>query len=191
MPLEQDRKEMAANGSQTTTAMSRKKVILRKLDQTWVAGYLWQENGQRLPCHEGQIEFLDLTGHLTEIPVSELKWISLVRDFNSGVEKDPERLLRKNFQGRPRGEGVALRLTLPDGDTIEGLAANNRSLLGPDGLLLTPPDTRGNTQRLWVPLTAIRSLTLLHLLGPSAQRRSSVTLPPLEPMQDDQPTLFS
>lgn len=191
MPLAQDGKDRTASGSQATTAMSRKKVILRKLDQTWMAGYLWQENGQRLPCHEGQIEFLDLSGHLTEIPAAELKWISLVREFNSGAEKDPERMLRKSFQGRPRGEGVALRLTLPDGESIEGLAANDRSLLGPDGLLLTPPDTRGNTQRLWIPLTAIRSLTLLHLLGPSAQRRASVPLSSEESTQDKQPTLFS
>lgn len=151
-------------------AMSRKKVILRKLDQSWLTGYLWQENGQSLPCHAGKLELLELAGYQTDVLTSQVKWVCLVREFNSGMAHDPERLLRKTFLGRPRGEGLALRLTLIDGDTLEGIATNDRSLLGPDGLLLTPPDTRGNTLRLWIPQSSITSLTVLALLGRTKPR---------------------
>jgi len=41
----------------------------------------------------------------------------------------PERLVRKRFSLRPRTAGLWLRLTLGDGDELEGLAANDRSLV--------------------------------------------------------------
>jgi len=47
-------------------------------------------------------------------------------------------------------------MTLNDGEELEGLAANDRSLLEGSGLLLTPPDTRSNTQRIYVPVRPSR-----------------------------------
>jgi hypothetical protein len=41
-------------------------------------------------------------------------------------------------------------MTLTDGDELEGLAANDRSLVDGAGLLLTPPDMRSNTQRIYI-----------------------------------------
>jgi hypothetical protein len=56
-------------------------------------------------------------------------------------------------------------LTLTDGEELEGLAANDLSLVEGAGLLLTPPDTRSNTQRIYVPRQAIQALEVVSLIG--------------------------
>ena len=63
-----------------------------------------------------------------------------------------------------------LRMTLTDGEELEGLAANDRSLVGGAGLLLTPPDTRSNTQRIFVPRLAIQTLEVVSLIGAASRR---------------------
>ena len=49
-------------------------------------------------------------------------------------------------------------MTLKDESILEGLAANDLTLLDPAGLLVTPPDTRSNTQRIFLPRTSITEL---------------------------------
>jgi Family of unknown function (DUF6982) len=149
-------------------AESRKKTIARKLSQDWVAGYL--PNSGFLSS--GTVEMLALDGKTLHIPSSDLKWICYVRDFNSGEAANPERLLRKTFIGRPRTEGLLLRLHLTDGDLIEGLAANDLSLVSGEGLFLTPPDIRSNTQRLWISPSAIAQLEVLAVIGATKRRKT-------------------
>jgi hypothetical protein len=149
-------------------ALSRKKTIARKLTQDWVSGYL-PSNGF---FHNGAVEMLALDGKILQLPAADLKWICYVRDFNSGEPTNPERLLRKTFTGRPRTEGVVLRLQLTDGDLIEGVAANDLSLVSGEGIFLTPPDVRSNTQRLWLPPSAIATLEVLFVIG-SVKRKQA------------------
>ncbi|HTW45725.1 MAG TPA: hypothetical protein VMD58_09275 [Acidobacteriaceae bacterium] len=152
-------------------AGSRKKTIVRKLSQDWIAGYLPASGF----LHSGIIELLALDGKTLQLAAAELKWVCYVRDFNSGEAANPERLLRKTFTGRPRSEGVVLRLQLSDGDVLEGLASNDLSLISGEGVFLTPPDIRSNTQRLWIPPTAIAQLEVLTVVG--AAKRSKPTPP--------------
>jgi hypothetical protein len=70
-----------------------------------------------------------------------------------------------------------IRLTLTDGDELEGLAANDRSLVEGAGLLLTPPDTRSNTQRIYVPRQAIQALEVLSLIGAASRKRTEAPKP--------------
>jgi Family of unknown function (DUF6982) len=147
---------------------SRKKAIIRKFSQNWVAGYLPPSGFLR----NGAVELLALDGKTAQIPASDLKWICYVRDFNSGEVANPERLLRKTFTGRPRTEGLLLRLQLADGDLIEGLAANDLSLISEEGIFLTPPDIRSNTQRLWIPYSAIAQLEVLAVIGTAKRNRT-------------------
>ena len=56
---------------------------------------------------------------------------------------------------------------------MEGLAANDRSLVEGAGLLLTPPDTRSNTQRIYVPRQAIQSLEVVSLIGAAGRNGPS------------------
>jgi hypothetical protein len=94
--------------------------------------------------------------------------------------------LHKRFSTRPRTAGVWLRMTLTDGEELEGLAANDRTLLEGAGLLLTPPDTRSNTQRIYVPRAAIQALEVVGLIGAGARKGPKTGSKPA-----DQPELFS
>jgi hypothetical protein len=67
-------------------------------------------------------------------------------------------------------------MTLGDGEELEGLAANDRSLIEGAGLLLTPPDTRSNTQRIYVPRQAIVSLEVVSLIGVAIRRRAEAAI---------------
>jgi hypothetical protein len=53
------------------------------------------------------------------------------------------------------------------------------------GLLLTPPDMRSNTQRIYIPRPAIQTLEVVALIGTPARRRA-----PGAPQPEDQPELF-
>jgi hypothetical protein len=57
---------------------------------------------------------------------------------------------------------------LKDNDCLEGLAQNDVNLLDDNGFLLAPPDSRSNTQRLFVPRTAIAELEILAVIRAKA-----------------------
>jgi hypothetical protein len=165
-------------------ASARKPVIVRKFSRDWCAGYAGPELGR-----DGtELEILDLGGKIIRMAWEQVKWVCYVRDFpsSSADPANPERLLRKRFAIRPRTPGLWMRLTLTDGDEIEGLAANDLSLVDGAGLMLTPPDTRSNTQRIFVPHKAIQSLQVLSLIGapghrqPTAPREAEPELFPTE-----------
>lgn len=150
---------------------SRKKVIVRRFIGDILAGYLPQEGIIR----DNSLELLDLSGRILPIPLPDVKMVSFVRDFNLSDTQNPERLSRKTFLSRPRTEGLWLRITFRGGDLLEGLAATDRSLidtLADDaGLLLTPPDTRSNTQRIYVPRAAVAELQLLAVITSATKRQ--------------------
>ncbi len=132
-----------------------------------------------------ELEILDLNGKVLRIGWEQVKWVCYVRDFPAGETANPERLLHKRFAVRPRTPGLWLRMTLTDGEELEGLAANDRSLVEGAGLLLTPPDTRSNTQRIYVPRQAIQTLEVVSLIGAASRKRAEATGRALE-----QPELF-
>lgn len=165
-------------------AFLRKPVIVRKFSRDWVAGYAGASFGQDCP----QLELLDLTGKVLTIPWESVKWVCYIRDFPASAmdHANPERLLHKRFAVRPRVAGLWLHMTLTDGDELEGLAANDRSLIEGAGIMLTPPDTRSNTQRIYVPRQSIQTLEIVSLIG-SAGRKKKVETAPME----TQPDLFA
>jgi hypothetical protein len=164
-------------------ASLRKPVIVRKFSRDWVAGYAGSGFGQDATA----LEILDLGGRVLTIGWEAVKWVCFVRDFSasSSDQSNPERLLHKRFSVRPRTAGLWLRLTLTDGDELEGLAANDRTLVEGAGLMLTPPDTRSNTQRIYVPRQAIQTLEVVSLISASARRRG-----PSAERPEPQPDLF-
>jgi hypothetical protein len=135
--------------------------------------------------HRSELEILDLKGKVLRLTWDQVKWVCYVRDFPTGNadQANPERLNRKRFSVRPRTAGLWLRLLLTDGDDLEGLAANDRSLVDGAGLLLTPPDTRSSTQRIYVPRQAIEKLEVISLIG-AAKNRAEAARP------GEQPYLF-
>ncbi|MGB7264483.1 MAG: hypothetical protein WBC92_03165 [Terracidiphilus sp.] len=158
-----------------TMASARKPVIVRKFSRDWFAGYAGADIGQQ----KAELEILDLTGKVVRVGWEQVKWVCYVRDLPQGSsdQLNPERLLRKRFSLRPRSAGLWLRLTLADGDELEGLAANDRTLVDGSGLLLTPPDTRSNTQRIYLPRLAIQDLEVLSLIGGAGRKRAEAQGP--------------
>lgn len=168
--------------------VARKPVIVRKLTRDWCAGYAAVNpfaldppdtdpgaNSSAISSISSEMELLLSSGKLLRIPWDQVKWVCYIRELASseGSGNDsvnPERLLRRRFSSRPRVAGIWLRLTLTDGEDLEGVAANDRSLIDGSGLLLTPPDTRSNTQRVFVPRTSIREITILAVIPPVTAR---------------------
>ncbi len=165
---------------------SRKKVIVRTREGTLQPGYLPLTG----ILADRQVELLDLQGRILPVPVDSIRWIAFVRDFNLADQTDPERLTRRVFLARPRSEGLWLRLTLHGGDLLEGLAPLDRALLDAlvddRGLFLVPPDIRSNTQRLYLPHTAIERLQLLAVITHPSKTKPA----PLPKEKPAQPSLF-
>ncbi|HEY1768359.1 MAG TPA: hypothetical protein VGG26_11915 [Terracidiphilus sp.] len=164
-------------------ASARKAVIVRKFSRDWCAGYAGAGFGR----DTAELEILDLTGKVVRIGWDQVKWVCYVRELPSAAadQVNPERLLRKRFSIRPRTAGLWLRLRLTDGDELEGLAANDLTLVDGAGLLLIPPDTRSNTQRIYVPRPAIQTFEVLSLIGAAGRGRAPVVL-----AEPGQPELF-
>ena len=158
-------------------ASSRKKVLVRRFTGDVLPGYLPASGF----VHEGLLDLLDLSGRILPLPLADVKLVSFVRDFNLSDTRDPERLTRRAFLARPRQEGLWVRLMFRSGDLLEGLAPIDITLLDAlaedSGLFLTPPDTRSNTQRLYVPRAAIQELSLLAVITSPSKRLARAEKP--------------
>lgn len=156
---------------------SRKPVIVRKFSRDWVAGYAGTGLRENAPA----LEILDASGKVISIGWETVKWVCYLRDLGTVEGGNPERLLQKRFAVRPRTPGLWLRLVLADGDELEGIAANDRSLIEGRGLLLIPPDTRSNTQRIYVPREAIQRLEVVALIGTGRRRGAAARVATQQP----------
>lgn len=147
---------------------THKKVIVRKLDRDSAQGYVAPHF-----ISEGKLELLNTSGKLVLIDLKDIKGIYFVREFN-----DPESSHRKTFAARPRSEGLWVRLKFSDNDLLEGMMPNDLTQLTAEGFSIIPPDTRSNTQRIFVPRSALVTLTILAVIGgPQARRRKAAAAP--------------
>ena len=166
-------------------ADAQKKVIVRPFTGAPVAGYLPASGFGE----SENIGLMDTAGRLISLPINDIRLIAYVRDFNTSDAEDPERIGRRSFQARPRGPGLWVRVTFRDGESLEGLAADDLSfidaLLQDRGLFLTPPDARANTHRVFVPRSALSAFEVLGNIT-TATRRKAIERATREP----QPSLF-
>lgn len=141
-------------------ATTHKKVIVRKMDRDSVNGYVGASF-----ISEGKVEVLNTAGNVVSIELRNVKGVYFVREFG-----DSESLTRKTFTSRPRTEGLWVRLRFRDNETIEGMMPNSLLQEGVDGYSIIPPDTRSNTQRIFVPRSALAELTVLAVIGDKRPR---------------------
>ena len=158
-------------------ASSQKKIILRRLVGTMLHGYLPASGF----VHEDHLSYLNLEGRLSTIPLLEIKSVCYVRDFNLSDSLNPERLNRRTFIARPRGNGLWIRITFKDDDSVlEGLAAADTgfldSLVSDSGVFFSPPDTRANTQRIYVPHSSIQTFQILAVITSPSKRLEGSSL---------------
>src|SRR5277367_2926642 len=143
---------------------THKKVIVRKMDRDTVSGYVAPAQF----VHEGKLELLNTSGTVITMDLREIKGVYFVREFG-----EAESLTRKTFTSRPRSEGLWVRLRFKDNEILEGLMPSDLTQTLPEGFLVNPPDQRSNTQRIFVPRTALESLTVLAVIGASKRPRHS------------------
>jgi hypothetical protein len=140
---------------------THKKVVVRKMDRDSISGYVAAQF-----VNEGKLELLNTAGNVVAIDLREIKGVYFVREFG-----DSESLTRKTFTSRPRAEGLWVRLRFKDSEILEGLMPADLTQNLPEGFLITPPDQRSNTQRIFVPRSALESLTVLAVIGATRRQR--------------------
>ena len=141
---------------------THKKVIVRKMDRDSINGYVAPANF----VQEGKLELLNTAGNVVGIDLKDIKGVYFVREF-----ADSDTLTRKTFTSRPRTEGLWVRLKFKDNEVMEGMMPNDLSQSMAEGFLVNPPDLRSNTQRIFVPRSALASLTVLAVIGGTHCRR--------------------
>ena len=137
-------------------ATTHKKVVIELLDRKAIRGFL---NPSRL----AQSQLLDLLtpeGEHQEIPLSTVRAIYFVRDLKEDFEP-----ARKSFLSRPKLDGLWVKLRFQDGQTLEGVIPNDLLAFLDHGLHLTTPDFNSNTDRIYVPRSALTELTVLGVVG--------------------------
>ncbi len=140
---------------------THKKVIVRKMDRDTISGYV-----SASVISDGKIEVLNTAGNVVSIELRDVKGVYFVREFG-----DSESLTRKTFTSRPRTEGLWVRIRFRDNEIIEGMMPNDLVRDGVDGFSIIPPDTRSNTQRIFVPRTAVTEMTVLAVIGERKSQR--------------------
>ena len=139
-----------------------KKALIRRYDRETLAGFV---NPASFLQPDG-VELLSGDGRAGAVPYTEVKFVAFVRDFEG--EAEPE---RPNFQTRPKIAGLWINLRFRDGTVLEGIIPNNLMLLEPTGFSVTPPDSAGNLQRLWVPRQSLMAVEVLGVVGSPLRQR--------------------
>lgn len=143
---------------------THKKVIVRKMDRDTINGYVAANF-----IREGKLELLNTAGNVVGIDLKDIKGVYFVREFS-----DSESLSRKTFTSRPRTEGLWVRLKFKDNEVLEGMMPSDLTQSIAEGFLVNPPDLRSNTQRIFVPRSALESLTVLAVIGAARRHRRGV-----------------
>ena len=158
------------------SASTNKKVVVERFEREALRGFVNPQTWLR----EGGVELLSTEGSVREVPYSEIKAVSFVKDLDAAPASADRRL----FTTRPKTEGLWVRMLFRDGDHLDGVLANELLQIEPQGFTVMPPDAAANTQRVFVPRSALSTLKVLGVIGGPLRRRKR-TPPP-----EDQIRLF-
>jgi hypothetical protein len=143
---------------------TRKRVVVRKLDKGLVKGFL--DPSTHLAA---ELEVLDREGRLVHVPLSSVKGVFFVRNFDG----NPDRAERKISRSRPRLAGLWVRVTFKDTEVLEAMLPSNLLEVDPLGYLVTLPDVYSNNLRIFIPRTALSELEVLGVISDGVVRRMS------------------
>ncbi len=141
-----------------------KKIVALKFNGEELKGFV---GGADLIGPNG-IEMIDLEGRSPILPLSEIKCVYSVRDFDTS----PNRRQRKVFLSRPKVGGLWVRMTFLDNDIQEGVIPNTLSLHRDPGFWVTPPDFSTVTQRIYIPKAALREMEVVSVVTDGGARRA-------------------
>lgn len=107
------------------------------------------------------IEVLSPTAESVLIPYDQVRAVYFVREFGS----NPKDYQRTEFATRPKLGGLWVRMKFLDGEELEGVMPNDLKIIGSYGVTLIPPDSKGNTHRVFVPSRAMESFQVMGVIG--------------------------
>ena len=142
---------------------THKKVVVELLDRKLVRGYV---NPGRLPG-AASLDLLTPEGEHEEIALAGVRGVYFVRDLREDIEME-----RKSFLSRPKLDGLWVRMRFLEGELLEGVIPNDLLAFVDNGLQITPPDFNSNTDRIYVPRSALSELTVLGVVGVARRKPS-------------------
>jgi hypothetical protein len=142
---------------------THKKVVVRKLNRDSLSGYVGSDF-----IVENRVQVLNQAGNVVQIDLADIKGVFFVREFS-----DSEAPARKTFTSRPRSEGLWVRMRFRDNEVMEGMMPNDLGQISPAGFFVNPPDTGSNTQRIFVPRTALTEIKVLAVIGAQPRKRKA------------------
>lgn len=151
-----------------------KKVIVRRFERENLSGFVDPLSYQQPHA----VELLKPDGALVVLPYTEVKCVCFVKDFESGPD------LSRKFLNRPKSAGLWIRMQFRDNEVLDGLMPNDLLAWETAGFTVTPPEAMSNSQKLFVPREALRSIQVLGVVGSPLTARKKAA--PAE----DQPLLF-
>lgn len=139
-----------------------KKVLVDRYDRSQVSGFV-----QAQSLNQGaDIELLSADGSVVRVPVAQVKTVSFVREFEGPSIWEE----RREFLARPKAPGLWVELRFRDGSRLEGVIPNDLLVLEGAGVMLTPPDPAGNTQRVFAPRQSLVAAAVLGVVGVARRR---------------------
>jgi len=145
------------------TSSTAKKILIERFDRVMMRGYV-----QSLPLDpDAPLEMLTPEGAAVSVPLAQIKAVCFVRDLD-GPSISKERL---EFKSRPKSHGLWVEARFTDGARLEGVLPNDLKEFGPPGYALAPPEIGGNTQRVWIPHSALIQLVVLGVVGTPKRAR--------------------
>lgn len=142
-----------------------KRVFAIRFEREALAGYIDPVTFLR---PEG-IELISPAGTVSVLPYPDVKVICFVKDFDSFSGWKENRL----FAARPKSEGLWVRFRFRDADVIDGVLPHNLLAWEAEGYTIAPPDPSFQSQRVFIPRTAITEARVLGVVGtPIRQRRA-------------------
>jgi hypothetical protein len=127
----------------------------------------------------GGIELLSVSGSLVTVPFDEAKAVCFLRDFDDASPWKSNRA----FGTRPKSAGLWIRIVFRDGDSLEGMIANDLTQIERDGITVIPPEPGASAQRIFVPRQASKSIQVLGVIGSPLRRAQPKGTPKPEPGQ--------
>ncbi len=159
------------------TPSTKKKVLIRRYDRETLPGWV---NPSSLLQPEG-VELMSEGGGVQILPYRDVRAIYFVRDWDGGLEE------RQVFQTRPKMAGLWVHLKFRDGEAIEGIIPNNLMSLESGGFSVIPPNPFANTQRIFVPRSALVGVEVLGVVGSPLRKRKPKEAPKDQAGLFDQP----
>ena len=145
-------------------------MCVRRFGKAHIEGYVIPNSFQ---LRDG-IDLIARSAEAVFVPYREVRAVYFVRDFG----KDPERTQRKLFPTRPKLGGLWVRMRFLDGEELEGVMPNDLRIMGNYGVTLTPPNSKANIRRVFVPRDALEEFVVLGVIGrPTRKARPRMPVP--------------